>query len=234
MVVNQVDLSLFYRRQRTRNDDRIVLIFPGTFQWHQGLHIAIEALSHLKDEVPNLELHLYGGGGGKNMQAHLEGVAARLGVSHMLKFCGGAKLRDIPQLIANADIGVVPKRADSFGNEAYSTKIMEFMAQGIPVVVSRTRIDSYYFDDNSVRFFPSGDARAMAQAILDVIRDPELRERLIQAGLDYVQRNNWDRSRNDYLDLVDSLTTETFEGVTAARRKQYPAEEMGTSGVKQC
>jgi phosphoribosylanthranilate isomerase len=30
-------------------------------------------------------------------------------------------------IVANADLGIVPKRADSFGNEAYSTKIMEFM-----------------------------------------------------------------------------------------------------------
>ncbi len=75
-----------------------------------------------------------------------------------MKFCGIASLDDIAGIIANADLGVVPKRADSFGNEAYSTKIMEFMSQGIPVVVSRTKIDSYYFDEETVRFFPSGDS----------------------------------------------------------------------------
>ena len=33
----------------------------------------------------------------------------------------------IPDIIDNADLGIVPKRADSFGNEAYRTKIMDFV-----------------------------------------------------------------------------------------------------------
>jgi glycosyltransferase involved in cell wall biosynthesis len=41
----------------------------------------------------------------------------------------------------NADLGVVPKRNDPFGDEAFSTKILEFMAMGVPVIVSETRID---------------------------------------------------------------------------------------------
>jgi glycosyltransferase involved in cell wall biosynthesis len=77
----------------------------------------------------------------------------------------------VAQVIANADLGVVPKRADSFGNEAYSTKIMEFMSQGVPVVISRTKVDSHYFEEGTVHFFPSGDSQAMAEAMLDVVNN---------------------------------------------------------------
>jgi glycosyltransferase involved in cell wall biosynthesis len=119
-------------------------------------------------------------------------------------------LERIPDVIANADLGVVPKRADSFGNEACSTKIMEFMSQGIPVVVSRTKVDTYYFDDSLVRFFPSGDSRAMADAMIEIIENPTLQESLVEEGLAYVNRNSWDLRKRDYLDLVDSLTTEGF------------------------
>lgn len=54
-------------------------------------------------------------------------------------------LREIAFVMANADLGVVPKRNDSFGGEAFSTKILEFMALGIPVVVADTKIDKCYF-----------------------------------------------------------------------------------------
>jgi glycosyltransferase involved in cell wall biosynthesis len=111
----------------------------------------------------------------------------------------------MPGVIANADLGVVPKRADSFGNTAYSTKIMEFMSQGVPIVVSRTKIDSYYFDDDTVRFFPSGDIEAMANAMVEVIENKTLRNNLVRRGFEYVKLNNWDVCKKNYLALVDSL-----------------------------
>jgi glycosyltransferase involved in cell wall biosynthesis/peptidoglycan/xylan/chitin deacetylase (PgdA/CDA1 family) len=208
VFLNHVDQAIFYRRPRTRDDGKFIILFPGSYQWHQGLDIAIEAFSLLKDKVPNAELHLYGGG---PMEADLVRLVARLGLTERVKFCGGISLEGIANLIANSDLGIVPKRADSFGNEACSTKIMEFMSQGVPVVVSRTKIDMFYFDDSTVQFFTSGDPEAMANAMLAVIQNGERRAALIESGYQYADRHGWNSRRRDYLDLVDSLLTETFD-----------------------
>ena len=80
----------------------------------------------------------------------------------------------------------------------------------MPAVISRTAVDSFYFDDSVVRFFTSGDVRSMADAILDVIENPELRTSLATRGLEYARRTGWDVRRNDYLRLVDTLSTETI------------------------
>ena len=210
VFLNHVDSGVFSRRIRTRDDGRYIILFPGTFQWHQGIDLAIEALAHLKDKVPHAELHLYGGGGGGAMQADLAGLAQRLGLNGRVKFCGSVPMDQIPDIIANADLGIVPKRADSFGNEAYSTKIMEFMSQGVPVVVSRTKIDQFYFNDTVVRFFESGNALALAEAMLQIIEDRALRDALVAKGYEYVARYGWDTRRRDYLNLIDSLSVETF------------------------
>ena len=207
VVLNHVDLGVFYRRPRTRNDGKLVILFHGSFQWHQGLDVAIEALARIRSAAPTAELHLYGDTD-SNAGADLARLAGRLGLNGTVKFCGRVPHDRIADVIANADLGVVPKRADSFGNEAYSTKIMEFMSQGVPVVASRTRIDSLYFDESVVHFFPSGDSQAMANAMLDVINDQQLRKTLIAKGYKYVDRNSWDRKKKEYLDLIDSLSTE--------------------------
>ena len=99
----------------------------------------------------------------------------------------------------------MPKRNDSFGNEAYSTKIMEFMSQGVPVVISRTAIDTYYFDETQVRFCESGNAESFAAGIIEVLTDESLRQRLVRNASEYVARNHWGSRKQDYLDLVDSL-----------------------------
>ena len=204
VFLNNVDLSIFHRHPRTRNDGKLIILFPGSFQWHQGLDIAIEAFARVVKRLPNAEFHLYGGGGD---QAGLEQLARHLGVGASVKFMGGARMDLMPDVIANADLGVVPKRADSFGDEAYSTKIMEFMSQGVPAVVSRTKIDSYYFDDDTVRFFPSGDPEAMANAMVEVIENQSLRDSLVKRGYEYVEKNSWETRNREYLALVDSLTT---------------------------
>jgi hypothetical protein len=79
------------------------------------------------------------------------------------------------------------------------------------VVVARTKVDNYYFDEGTVHFFQSGDSRALAEAILNVAKNEVLRKTLVSSGYQYVERNGWGKKKQKYIDLVDSLTTEKFE-----------------------
>jgi glycosyltransferase involved in cell wall biosynthesis len=204
VFLNHVDPAVFYRRPRTRTDEKLVVIFPGSLQRHQGVDIAIKAFARLKSKVPNAEFHIYSSGGA--VQAELASLVSSLGLTDSVKFYGSLSVHQIADVIANADLGVVPKRADSFGNEAYSTKIMEFMSQGVPVVVSRTKVDSFYFDEITVRFCTSGDDKSMAEAMLEVVENKTLRDSLIANGYKYVEQHSWDTRKDDYLKLVDKLT----------------------------
>jgi glycosyltransferase involved in cell wall biosynthesis len=89
------------------------------------------------------------------------------------------------------------------------------------VVVSRTKIDNFYFDNSVVRFFTSGDVKALAEAMCDVIHNPALRERLIAGGYRYVDLHSWDRRKHEYLNLVDTLSTQIFS--TTGSRAIEPA-----------
>jgi glycosyltransferase involved in cell wall biosynthesis len=217
VFVNNVDPAIFYRRARTRTDDKPIVIFPGSFQWHQGLDLAIDAFAIVKKKLTNAEFHLYGGGG--NTEELLQQIKA-LGLSDSVKYHGSLSLDKIVDVIANADLGVVPKRANSFGNEAYSTKIMEFMSQGVPVVASRTKIDSLYFDDTVIRFFESGNIEELAKAMIEVLENQALRESLVREGLAYAEQHGWERRKKEYFNLVDSLATEKFPAVEAVGQRE--------------
>jgi glycosyltransferase involved in cell wall biosynthesis len=214
VFINHVDPKMFSRHSKKRTDGKFVILFPGSLQWHQGVDIAIEAFARIKPQIPQAEFHIYCGSG--VIQGDLKDLTQKLGVEDSVKFFKAVPLDEMAQVIADADLGVVPKRADSFGNEAYSTKIMEFMSQGVPVVVSRTKIDSYYFEEGVVHFFKSGDSESMASAMLDVIQKKELRDSLVRSGYQYVERHSWDCKKKEYLDLIDSLATEDFAGMQSA------------------
>lgn len=203
VFINNVDRTVFYPRPKNRTDKNPLVIFPGGLQWHQGLDIAIRAFALVKTEMPEATFHIYGDGQAKD---DLLALIDELALQQTVKIFEPLSAMEIAEVMANADLGVVPKRADSFGNEAYSTKIMEFMSLGIPVVVSRTKIDSYYFNDDVVRFFESGSVHELSCAIVELLNNPQERERLANNGLAYAEKHSWGKKKQDYCELVASLT----------------------------
>ncbi len=211
VFINNVDSRIFQPAATPKRSDKLVVIFPGGLQWHQGVDLAIRAFTRVREQLPNAEFHIYGEG---NMKASLIQLTEELGLSGSVRFAGPRPLREIAEVMSSADLGVVPKRADSFGNEAYSTKIMEFMSLGVPVVVSSTKVDRYYFDDTVVRFFESGNTDALAEAMLEMLTNQDKRQAFIERASVYAKRNSWDNRRLDYLQLVDSLC-EKEDGIPA-------------------
>lgn len=136
VFINHVDAKLFRRIPRINQNGRQIVLYPGGLQWHQGLDIALHAFRQVAKDLPTVEFHIYGDGSARESLVRL---AAELGLNDRIRFFEPRTVHEIAAIMANADLGVVPKRADSFGDEAYSTKIMEFMAVGVPVVVSSTR-----------------------------------------------------------------------------------------------
>jgi glycosyltransferase involved in cell wall biosynthesis len=200
--INNVDSSVFLPAPTPRQDGKLIVLFPGGLQWHQGVDIAIEAFKSVHEALPQTEFHIYGDGITRDS---LIAQAKAAGLEKSILFFKPKGLREIARIMADADLGVVPKRADSFGNEAYSTKIMEFMSVGVPVVISSTMVDRFYFNDSVVRFFESGNAGELARAMIDLLSDPEKRRQQAERALVYAEENCWDRRREDYLDIVDSL-----------------------------
>ena len=203
VFINNVDTAIFSPGRRRSQDDKLLVLFPGGLQWHQGLDIAIRAFAQITADFPQAEFHIYGDG--KEKPA-LIALTKELALEDRVKFFTPRPAREIARVMADADLGVVPKRADSFGNEAYSTKIMEFMSLGVPVVVSKTQIDQFYFNDAVVRFFESGNADALADAMIDLLRSRDTRQQLATNAIEYSRQNSWESRKPEYLQLIDSLS----------------------------
>lgn len=202
-LLNYPDTNMFQRQYHDKKEDRVILMYPGTLNQHQGLDIAIRAMSLIKDDAPEAELHIYGLGGERDA---LQALTLELNLSDSVFFNDPVPSEVIPGIMSGADIGIVPKRSDGFGNEAFSTKTLEFMAIGVPLIVADTRIDRYYFDSTIVRFFRSGDEHALASEMLNLIKHPDMRRDLAERGYKFAMLNTWESKKRLYLDLVDSLT----------------------------
>jgi glycosyltransferase involved in cell wall biosynthesis len=215
VVRNHPDLDIFIAqaKQERKKTDKFLLTYPGSLNWHQGLDVAIRAFARIADQIPQAEFHIYGEGSAKPSLIEL---ASELKMQTRVIFHDFLPSREIARVMAGTDLAIEPKRATSaFGNEALSTKILEFMALGVPVIASKTRIHAYYYDDSIIQYYENDDAAALAQQMLRLVNDPGLRDRLAANAKKYAQMNNWDACKDEYLQLADKLTQSTAKMVVS-------------------
>jgi glycosyltransferase involved in cell wall biosynthesis len=204
-IRNYPDPTIFFPRSGATRNGKFLIIYPGTLNRHQGLDIAIRAFAQIVDLAPEAEFHIYGEG---PERSSLIALRDALGLKDRVQIEGLLSLNEIAPRMASADVAVVPKRTSTgFGNEASSTKIMEFMALGVPVIVSRTRIDSYYHDDSMVQFVEPENENDLANAILFLRNTPARRHQLARNAFRYLLNNNWERKQFEYLSVVDTLVS---------------------------
>jgi len=190
-------------RPRQRTNSKFTILYPGSLNHHQGVDIAVQAFALIKNSIPESEFHIYGEG------VELENIRRlirELGLEKDVFLQPYVPHEEILRIMENADLGVDPKRTDGFANEAFGGKIFEFMALGVPVVVSSTRTNKHYFTESVVRFCRGGDAQDLAQSILALHQDQEATSRMVEDATAFVRQYQWDAQSSIYLNLVDALT----------------------------
>ena len=122
---------------------------------------------------------------------------------------------DIPFDAMRARLGAARVVALPVRENAYSgatTTLLQAMACGKPVVVSRTAAIAQGYgleDSHNVRMVPPGDAAAFEQALLDLLGDPERAAALGARARETVERRlSWRR----YVDALHDLLTEGAKG----------------------
>ncbi len=202
VIMNYPDPELFREIRRIRDTKRFVLLYPGTLSRHQGIDVAIRAVGLIRERLPHVELHIYGAGTDEQWYRRM---VEDYGLEDHVHFMGLAPIDRIAAIMAQADIGVEPKRAEAFSNEAFSTKILEFMMAGVPVIASDTTVHKRYIGEELVRYFRSGDAYELAAAIEQLHGDPGLRQEYIDRGRRFMDDYNWEARKHVYFALADSL-----------------------------
>jgi glycosyltransferase involved in cell wall biosynthesis len=221
--LNYPDGRLFQRKGIAKRSGRITLVYPGSLNYHQGVDLAVRAFAGIKDQVPNADFHIYGAGG--ELLEVVKSLIVELDLHDRVQLKPPVALDEMPGVLESADLGIVPKRSNGFGNEAFSTKILEFMTMGVPVVIPDTAVDRHYFNGEVVKFFHANDENSLAEAMLFMIKNPEAGAALARNASEFVKQYSWNNNRDAYLGLVDSLVNSRGGG-----RKTEPLETTALAG----
>jgi glycosyltransferase involved in cell wall biosynthesis len=224
VVLNGADEAIFDPARfppRGREPDRFTLISHGVLEARYGLDTLIRAVALLRDEIPGLELRIFGEGAER---AALQRLARELGA--VVHFSAGfVPIAELLRAIADADAGVVAMRRDAFRDLTHCNKMFDYIAMRRPAIVSRTRSVEEYFDDSCFALFESGDAHDLARAIRTLHADPELGERLARRAAEVAEPYRWIHQRRRYLRAVSASAS------SAKSRSAEPRSVRWTSNV---
>lgn len=205
-LLNYPNISFFKKRKEPSSArDSFRIIYPGHLSYHHGVDIALRALEIVRKKVPGVRLDIYASSWVGDYKQDLERQVSEAGLDGCVTFHEGVRVEKLGDIYQGVDLGIVTKRPGVFTSEAFSTKILDFMAAGIPIVASKTTIDEFYFDDSAMVFFEPENARDMAEKIVDLYEHPDKRRPLVENGLRFVSKNNWAIKSRLYLEIVNAL-----------------------------
>lgn len=164
--------------QATRRDDALVIGTIGTVSRRKGSDVFVAAVRRLQAELPTADFRLIGpcvSGPDRRWAERVVETARLAGVRCAERPEPYPELRDW-------DIAVVPSRDEPFGLAA-----AEAMAMGLPVVATRVGGLPEIVGDHAGVLVEPDDPEALAQAILGLARDPELRAACGEAGRSRVE-----------------------------------------------
>ena len=205
VVMNSADGRLFdptgYPRRPFMADGTLRLIHHSNLQRLYGLDVAIEGLAALPAGL-DWRLDVYGEG---PWRPQVEAAIERHGVSDRVTLQGRVPMDELPSLLANADIGLVPSLHEAYLEYSLSTKLLEYAAMGVPTVASDLATFRHHFTDAALRFVRGGDPAAIAPAIEEMVADPEATARRGIEAQRQAAAYDWERQKLTYLGVVGDL-----------------------------
>jgi len=196
-------------------DGKQVLLTVGRLCERKGQDTVLRAMPAVLREVPNA-VYLIAGDG--EYGSELRELADSLGIAANVRFLGEVPQEELPDIYGLCDVFVMPNRVLG-GNdvEGFGIVFLEANACGKPVIGGRSGgVPEAVVDGETGLLVDGSSPAAVAEAVLRLLRNPDLARRLGRAGRERVCRElTWDHTGAQ----VKRLIEETVRGFGDTRNR---------------
>ena len=191
--VNIEEFDIPYSKEECRKRlrlplDKKILLFFGYLSPYKGPDVLIKAMSKIIKHVPDVELVFVGKG---VMREELELLSKDLGIEKNVRFAGFVEDGLKPLYYKAADVFCLPAM---MGTECYPLTILEAMTCAVPIVASKIGgIPDAVKDGENGLLVPPKDSDALADAIIYLLENEDVREKMGKKERKKVENYSWER-----------------------------------------
>lgn len=161
----------------TISDDKIKLLFVGRLFPEKSVDALLKAIPFVIEKHPNINLMIVGDG---HLKSKLEKLTHTLNIEKYVNFLGIVSKKDKILAYNASDIFILPSVAELEG-----MVVLEAMACGKPIIVSDAKMSaSRFFVNENGLLFQTGNPKNLAQQIIKLIVDKDLREKMGEISLE--------------------------------------------------
>jgi glycosyltransferase involved in cell wall biosynthesis len=196
VVPELIDLSawrcLFKANPVANDPNKFTVLSVCRFYPRKRLDILLRAAGLLRQEIPELEIRIVGDG---PEHSRLQSICKELKLGPVVRWLGDASPSTLAEEYNRCDVFCLPSVQEGFG-----IVFLEAMAAGKPIIAARAAAIPEVVR-NGILVQPNNPA-ALAEAILDLYRNPERRNMLGSAGLHDVEQFGMDRVAGRFLTAI--------------------------------
>jgi glycosyltransferase involved in cell wall biosynthesis len=211
VVRSAPDLSRFIQRDpdpSLRKGKRYLLAYIGVMGPQDGVDYALRAVKLLRDECARNDFHAIFMGAG-DVYDEMVALSHELGIDDLVEFPGRVPDEFVQRCLSTADVCLAPDPMNPLNDVSTMNKIVEYMAMARPLV-SFDLVEARVSAGEAAVYVAGNDERAFAQAIDDLLDQPEQRRRMGEIGRERVQRElSWDVSRRNLVAFYRKFFGET-------------------------
>ncbi len=196
-------------RQRYALGDKPVAMFLGSLQpWH-GCDVLLEAFARARQRCSEAQLLIVGDG---KMRPALTQQTATLALDGSVQFIGQVPHARVPELLAAADVAVLPYPPLSMPFYFSPIKLFEYMGAGKAIIASRIgQIEQVLRDGETARLVSPGSVDELAGALVELFTSPERRALLGAKAREASEAYTWER-QGDALARICRSVVERRDG----------------------
>lgn len=195
VIPNGVDLSFWSPAGSEVGYNEPVVVTVGRMHPVKGHDVLLQAITLVREQIPAVQLRLIGDGPGR--QATEEQIR-ELGLEDTVVLLGTQLAEDVRDELRRAAVFVLPSRS-----EGMPLSLLEAMAVGCPVVATTVGGVSDLLSGSGIEVAPE-DPTALAEALVSILRDADLRQRAAAAAMKRAEGFSWDRSVDAYEALLQT------------------------------